>query len=116
MSNDQISNPPQPDPELRRLAPLVGTWNVEGQTEDSVAGPAGPVTSRETFYWFEGGYFLVSTYHTIFGNEAPQIGVNYWGYDSAKARFHIIFFSNNGSFTEEGNRYEGVVSGANLTF
>ena len=31
-------------------------------------------------------------------------------------RFRIIFFSNNGPFTDEGNRYEGKVDGDKLTF
>jgi hypothetical protein len=43
-------------------------------------------------------------------------GVNYWGYDAAAKSFRIIFFSNNGPFTEEGNRYEGTLSGDTLTF
>jgi hypothetical protein len=43
-------------------------------------------------------------------------GVNYWGYDAAVGRFLIIFFSNNGPFTEEGNRYEGKVADNKLTF
>ena len=52
----------------------------------------------------------------MFGNEPAQRGVNYWGYDSDAKRFRIIFFSNNGPFTEEGNRYEGKVAGNKLTF
>jgi hypothetical protein len=67
--------------ELRRLEPLVGTWMTDDHTEDSVLGPGVQVTSRETFSWFDGGYF-----------------------------------SNNGPFTEEGNRYRGEVAGGTLTF
>jgi hypothetical protein len=29
--------------------------------------------------------------------------VNYWGYDSNAGRFRIIFFSNNGPYTEDGD-------------
>jgi hypothetical protein len=116
MAEKDIEHPPKPDAELQRLAPLLGTWKVVGHTKESLAGPAGPVTSDETFYWLDGGYFLVSTYHMIFGNEAPQTGINYWGYDSGTGKFHIIFFSNNGPFTEDGSRYEGVVAHGKLTF
>jgi hypothetical protein len=105
-----------PDPELRRLEPLVGTWRTEAHTRDSVLGPGVPVTSTETFYWLDGGYFLVSTYETAFGDEPAQKGVNYWGYDSEAGKFRVIFFSNNGPFTEEGNRYEGQVTDGRLTF
>ena len=79
-------------------------------------GPGVPVTSRETFHWLEGGYFLVSSYETVFGDEPAQKGVNYWGYDSAAERFRIVFFSNNGPFTEEGNSYEGELIDGELTF
>jgi Protein of unknown function (DUF1579) len=107
---------PPPDPELGRLEPLVGTWRSEGHTRDSVLGPGVPVISTETFYWLDGGYFLVSTYETAFGDEPAQKGVNYWGYDAEAERFEVIFFSNNGLFTEEGNRYTGVVANGRLTF
>jgi hypothetical protein len=107
---------PPPDPELQRLEPLLGAWRAQEHTRDSVLGPGVPVTSTERFRWLDGGYFLVSTYETVFGDEPAQTGVNYWGYDTEARRFRIIFFSNNGPFTEEGNRYEGDVSEGTLTF
>jgi hypothetical protein len=107
---------PPPDPELRRLEPLLGTWRAEEHTEESVLGPGVPVTSNESFQWLDGGYFLVSTYETVFGDEPAQTGVNYWGYDADAGKFRIIFFSNNGPFSEEGNRYQGVVADGTLTF
>jgi Protein of unknown function (DUF1579) len=107
---------PPPDPELKRLAPLLGTWSTDGHTQQSVFGPGVPVTSTETFRWLDGGYFLVQAYETTFGDEPAQRGVNYWYYDSETGKFQIIFFSNNGPFTEEGNRYEGKVANNELTF
>jgi hypothetical protein len=107
---------PPPDPELQRLQPLLGTWRSTDHTNDSMLGPGVPVTSVETFDWLEGGYFLVQTYETVFGAEPPQKGVNYLGYDSEARRFRIIFFSNNGPFTEHGNRYQGEVAAGQLTF
>jgi hypothetical protein len=58
---------PPPDPELRRLEPLLGTWQAEDRTLDSVLGPGVPVASAESFQWLEGGYFMVQTYETSFG-------------------------------------------------
>jgi hypothetical protein len=52
----------------------------------------------------------VQTYETVFGDEPAQKGIDYWGYDSAAKKFRIIFFSTNGPFSEDGNRYEGVSS------
>ena len=73
---------PPPDPELRRLEPLLGTWTTHDHTQQSALGPGVPVTSTETFRWLEGGYFLVSSYETVFGDEPAQKGVNYWSYDA----------------------------------
>jgi hypothetical protein len=107
---------PPPDRQLARLTPLLGTWRAEDHTRDSVLGPGVSVTSTERFQWLDGGYFVVSTYETVFGGEPAQRGVNYWGYDSEAERFRIIFFSNNGPFSEGRNRYEGVVAEGALTF
>ena len=107
---------PPPDPELERLTPLVGTWRAEDHTEDSVLGHGVPVASTESFHWLDGGYFLVSTYETVFGDQPAQKGINYWSYDSQAQRFRVIFFSNNGPFSEDGNRYRGEAAGRTLTF
>src|SRR5262245_28329394 len=107
---------PPPDPELRRLEPLLGTWKTEGHTRLSVLGPGVPVRSTETYRRLDGGYFLVQDYETTFGDEATQKGVNYWFYDSEARVFRTIFFSNNGPCTEEGNRYSGRVADGRLTF
>jgi hypothetical protein len=93
----------------------VGTWKAEDHTLDSVFGPGVPVTSEESFSWLEGGYFLVQTYESTFGDEPSQKGVNYWMHDSKHGKFRIIFFSNNGPYTEAGNRYAGNVEGGALT-
>jgi hypothetical protein len=113
---ENLNQPPPPDPELRRLEPLIGAWKAQDHTQDSILGPGVPVTNREEFYWLEGGYFLVQTYDTTFGDEPPQKGVNYWFYDTETKTFRIIFFSNNGPYTEEGNRYEGQIVAGKLTF
>jgi hypothetical protein len=88
----------------------------EEHSQDSILGPRVPVRSAERLYWFEGGYFLVQTHETRFGEELAQKGVNYWFYDAEAKQFRIIFFSNNGPFTEEGNRYEGQGDYGTLTF
>jgi hypothetical protein len=107
---------PPPDPELKRLEPLLGTWKAEDHTLDGVFGPGVPVRSEETFRWLDGGYFLVQDYETTFGDAPTQKGVNYWFYDSEAGMFRIIFFSNNGPFSEAGNRYSGRAADGRLTF
>ena len=105
---------PPPNPELRRLERLVGDWEVHGTALESLAGPAGPVRSHESFEWLDGGYFLVHRYETWFGDQPVQRGVMYWGFDDATRRFLLHFFSNNGPFTKDGNVYEGEIVGNQL--
>ena len=115
-SEQSAFDAPPPDPELKRLEPLLGTWTTEDHTKDTTYGPGVPVTSKETFRWLDGGYFIVQEYETTFGAEPAQRGVAYWGYDTDTGRFLIVFFSNNGPFTEAGNRYQGTVADGKLTF
>jgi Protein of unknown function (DUF1579) len=105
-----------PHPELKRLEPLLGTWKAEDRARDTVLGSGVPVRSTEAFHWLDGGYFLVQDYETTFGDGPTQRGVNYWFYDADADRFRIIFFSNNGPFSEDGSRYEGRVADRTLTF
>jgi hypothetical protein len=105
-----------PAQELKCLEPLVGNWQTHAHSQKSILGPGVPVNSTEEFFWLDGGYFLVQTYRTEFGDEPVQTGVNYWFYDSDARKFRVIFFSNNGPYTEEGNRYEGEIADGTLTF
>mgnify|MGYP005835808063 CR=1 FL=1 len=56
--------PPQPNPDLKSLDRLVGTWNITGEAEGQV-----------TYEWMEGGFFLIQHVelaqagHTIKGLE-----------------------------------------------
>src|SRR5687768_7766089 len=40
--------PAQPDPELKRLDKLVGTWKISGEAQGEVR-----------YEWMEGGFFLI---------------------------------------------------------
>jgi len=45
-SSDQAEGaPPPPDLELKRLKPLLGEWEAQDHTHDSVLGPGVRVTS-----------------------------------------------------------------------
>jgi hypothetical protein len=90
-SDQAAFDAPPPDPELKRLEPLLGTWTTQNHTQDTVYGPGVPVTSTETFRWLDGGYFLVQEYETTFGEEPTQRGVVYWGYDAEEGRFRLFF-------------------------
>ena len=60
ISNTQVDTPvpqqlPLPNPALKRLDVLVGTWNLKGRE----TGPYGEINGQVRFEWLEGGYFLV---------------------------------------------------------
>ena len=51
MADDNTTTPqqpPQPNPDLKRLDRLVGTWNVSGGAQGQV-----------TYQWMDGGFFLL---------------------------------------------------------
>jgi hypothetical protein len=48
-------NLPQPDPALRRLDRLVGTWTMEGNL---VGSDEHNIRGQTTFRWLPGGFFL----------------------------------------------------------
>jgi len=54
MADDNTNNaqahdqPPQPNPDLKKLDKLVGTWEMSGE-----------VQGRVSFEWMEGGFFLI---------------------------------------------------------
>jgi hypothetical protein len=89
-------------------------WRLFGPSLRS-SPTGGHHTDRQAQDWLDGGHFLVQTYETVFGDERAQTGIKYWFYDQA-GKFRIIFFSNNGPFTEEGNRNEGAIAKRALTF
>jgi predicted enzyme related to lactoylglutathione lyase len=118
--------PQTPDPALRRLDFLVGTWKVEGETAPDFSGPAMRSTSTETFEWLHGGFFLVHRWDAVFGDpksyagpELPggaiQKGIMFYGFDATTGRFRTHFFDGNGPF-HDGSMYEGEVVGGNLRF
>lgn len=122
----QTDQPPVPDPALRRLDFLVGTWSIEGETSPDFSGPPMRSTSTETFEWLHGGFFLVHRWDAVFGDPgedpgrelpggAVQKGIMFYGYDASTARYRTHFFDGNGPF-HDGSMYEGEVVDGNLRF
>lgn len=57
----QTQRPPQPNPDLKSLDKLVGTWAVSGDTEGTV-----------TYEWVEGGFFLFQ-HVELSGNKGLEV-------------------------------------------
>jgi hypothetical protein len=121
----------KPDSPMRRLEPLIGTWDTRGEVigED---GARQAFTATDAYWWVADGAFL---YHDFVADMAGQrvAGFEVAGYDKAADRFDIRSYDNaggvndqtatmmgktwniageterfSGSFSEDGNRLTGV--------
>ena len=87
---------PKPGPEHKRLEAFVGKWNFEGQAQASPYGPAGKVTSVDTFEWLAGGFFM--SHHWDVRQGGTEIkGMEVLGYDSRGKTYTSRFFDNFGN-------------------
>jgi hypothetical protein len=85
----QTTQPPGPDPALKRLGDFVGTWNVTGRTLDSEQDN---VFGRLTFEWLPGGFFLQQrTERNLAGYEVK--GFEVIGYDPTTDKFPSTVYS-----------------------
>jgi len=55
-TDSPTEKPRKPDPVLRRLDVLVGTWDIKGRE----SGMDGEINGQVTFEWMEGGFLLKS--------------------------------------------------------
>jgi len=78
------SRPPEPNPDLKILARLVGTWEMSGD-----------VQGRVTFEWMEGGFFLIQRVNLERPGQRIK-GIEYIGYDEENDNPSSYFFSNEG--------------------
>jgi len=81
---------PQPNPALKALEVLIGTWNLKGRTLDSEKDN---VTGWNTFEWLPGGFFLKSTGEINFKGVLIQ-SLEIIGYDPESHTFPSNVYSN----------------------
>ncbi len=87
---DSEAQLPTPDPALRRLDRLVGTWSMEGQL---VGSDESNIQGRTTFRWLPGGFFLEQRFQMDFmGMEIHSLELI--GYDPEADAFPSTVFSN----------------------
>lgn len=114
--------PPKPGAEVQKLAPFVGKWAFEGEAQASPYGPAGKVSTVDTFAWLPGGFFMEHTWDVKQGG-LSIIGKEVIGYEAATKQYVSRFFDNLGNTgtvrgTVNGNTWtwtaESVVGGKPL--
>src|SRR5262245_18056019 len=92
MTNDEhmaSAQPPGPDPALRKLNRLVGTWEVQGRT---LGADRYDVSAQIMFEWLPGGFFLELHVDLNFAG-SPVLGLEIIRYDPATGRFPSTVFS-----------------------
>src|SRR5262245_8901027 len=92
----QSPAPRQLSAEHQKLAVVIGKWTFEGQAQASPYGPAGKLTSVDTFTWLPGNYFVE---HQWDQKQAGTqiIGKEIMGYDSTAKVYTSHFFDNAGN-------------------
>jgi hypothetical protein len=110
MSAENEFQVPTPDPALRRLDFLVGTWELTGTTEAGPLGPPSKIQGTETFEWMEGGFFLIHQWKSSFDSGDQQMvdsGYEFFDYAPETGKYRTHFFNSLGPYDEQGSHYQG---------
>lgn len=83
---------PVPNPALKRLDVLVGTWNIKGR----VSGEDGEVSGQATFEWLPGKFFLEQRFRMNFLGQWIE-GLEIIGYEPSTKAFTSSVYSNMGA-------------------
>jgi hypothetical protein len=87
----QETQAPTPDPALRRLDRLVGTWTLKGHLLDS---DEENITGEISFQWLEGGFFLQQDVEIDFAGMFKVKARELIGYDPETEGFASYVYSN----------------------
>ena len=99
---------PKPDPALRRLDRLVGSWSMEGNL---IGSSEKNIRGETTFRWLPGGFFLEQPVRIDFLGQ--QIGaLEFIGYDPKTDTFPSTVFS---GFSPTPLPYRWDVNGERVT-
>lgn len=82
---------PQPDPALKRLDRLVGTWSMRGHL---IGSDKENIVGRTTFQWLEGGFFMQQDVAIDFAGMIKIKSRELIGYDPETRAFSSSVYSN----------------------
>ena len=106
--NQAQYRPPEPNPALRRLDRLVGTWNIKGRTFNSKEDN---ITGRVAIEWLPGGFFLqLRGELELEGFKLHSLEIV--GYDPATNAFSSAVYS---SMEEKPAHYQWGIRGDTVT-
>ena len=102
---------PTPGPEHKRLEVFVGKWTGTGKSLASPYGPAGPISSTDTYAWLPGGFFMAHHWDVKQGATIIK-GMEVMGYDAKTKTYTSTFFDNAGNT----GVFKGSVQGTTWTW
>jgi hypothetical protein len=88
--------PAKPGPEQQKLNPFVGSWNGEGQAQESPFGPAGKYSVVDTYEWLSGNFFMSHKWDVKQGSSQFQ-GLEIIGYDGRNKAYTSRLFDSAGN-------------------
>lgn len=89
--NAQPQGMPQPDPALKRLDRLVGTWSMKGHL---IVSDEENIIGRATFQWLDGGFFMQQDVEIDFAGMMKIKSRELIGYDPETKGFSSSVYSN----------------------
>jgi hypothetical protein len=89
--NEPTEAVPQPDPMLRRLDRLVGTWSMKGHLIDS---DEENILGESSYQWLEGGFFLQQDVAMDFAGILKIKSRELIGFDAETKAFSSSVYSN----------------------
>jgi hypothetical protein len=93
--SDTQSQMPTPNPKLKSLDPMVGTWKISGRT---IGADADNITGEITIEWLPGGFFLKQTIRINFAGMFEPQGLELVGYNAEKDMLTSLAYSNMAPF------------------
>lgn len=88
MTEENSKQPATPNPALKALDVMVGTWNLVGRDFTTKE----EIRRRSTFEWMEGGFFLAHRFHINYADRMFA-GIEYIGYDEKSGHLKTHVFS-----------------------
>ncbi len=78
------------NPEIAKLAPLLGSWTAEGVVERNPFEPDGKVSTKVSYEWFPGNASIVRHADGIFADaEYHALGVLTWARETSFSWYEI---------------------------
>jgi hypothetical protein len=105
----QLSQPPKPSQEHRKLQLWTGEWTYEGENYTTFLGPGGKFTGKMTGHLIMDGFGLES----VFVERGPSGETRYVeidGYDAAAKNYPYVTIYNNGDLSQGAFTLGGTVA------